>query len=267
VNFITLDYIDLALAGSLVLLNAGLSIVLQLGLAKRFLIAAARMTVQLMLVGLALKMLFALASPFWTALVALTMVLFAGYEIMARQDRRFKGWWGYGLGATTVFTAALLVSVFALTTQVRPDPWYDPRYAIPILGMILGNTMTGVGLGLHTITTAAHRERAAIEARLALGATRAQAFRVVSRFSLRTAMIPIINSMTATGLIALPGMMTGQILSGVDPAEAVKYQLLISFLIAGGAGIGALVAVIGGARLLSDGRHRLRLNRLHPPRD
>lgn len=266
-NFITLDYIDLMLAASLVLLNAGLSIILQLGLAKRFLIAAARMAVQLMLVGLALKMLFAAASPFWTVLAALAMVSFAGYEVMARQDRRFRGWWGYGLGASTVLTAALLVTVFALTTQVRPDPWYDPRYAIPILGMILGNTMTGVGLGLHTLTAAAHRERIAIEAQLALGATRAQAFRVVSRFSLRTAMIPIINSMTATGLIALPGMMTGQILSGVDPVEAVKYQLLISFLIAGGASIGALVAVIGGARLLSDSRHRLRLDRLQPPGD
>jgi putative ABC transport system permease protein len=267
VNFITLDYTDLMLAASLVLVNAGLSIFLQLGLAKRFLIAAIRMAVQLSLVGLTLKFLFAVASPYWTALAALVMVLFAGYEVMARQDRRFKGWWGYGLGASTVLTAALLVAIFALTTQIRPDPWYDPRYAIPVLGMILGNTMTGVGLGLHTLTSAAHRERVAIEARLALGATRSEAFQIVTRYSLRTAMIPIINSMTATGLIALPGMMTGQILSGADPAEAVKYQLLISFLIAGGTGIGALVAVIGGARLLSDGRHRLRLDRLAEPLD
>ena len=83
---------------------------------------------------------------------------------------------------------------------------------------------------------------------------------MVSRFSLRTAMIPIINSMTATGLISLPGMMTAQILSDLDRTEAVTYQLLISFLIAGGASI-------DGAWLLSDGHPRLRLDLLHPPQD
>ena len=106
--------------------------------------------------------------------------------------------------------------------------------------------MAGVGLGLHTITNAAHRERVAIEAQLTLGGSRTQAFRMVSRFSLRTAMIPIINSMTATGLISLPGMMTAQILSDLDRTEAGTYQLLISFLIAGGTSI-------DGAWLLSDG--------------
>ena len=126
--------------------------------------------------------------------------------------------------------------------------------------MILGNAMAGVGLGLHTITNAAYRERVAIEAQLTLGGSRTQAFRMVSRFSLRTAMIPIINSMTATGLISLPGMMTAQILSDLDRTEAVTYQLLISFLIAGGTSI-------DGAWLLSDGHHRLRLDLLHPLQD
>ena len=76
--------------------------------------------------------------------------------------------------------------------------------------------------------------------------------------------MPIVNAMAATGLVALPGMMTGQILSGVDPVEAVKYQTLIMFLIAGGTGFGALTAVLAGAARLTDGRHRLRLDRLAP---
>ena len=75
-------------------------------------------------------------------------------------------------------------------------------------------------------------------------------------------MTPIINAMTATGVISLPGMMTGQILSGVDPGEAVKYQLLIIFLIAGSTGLGVVLSIAGGVWRLTDERHRLRLDRL-----
>ncbi|UCH76098.1 MAG: iron export ABC transporter permease subunit FetB [Rhodospirillales bacterium] len=259
---IALDYLDLALAATLLLVNAGLSIWLQLGLARDTLIAAARMVVQLGLMGLVLKVLFTLVSPWLTALFALLMVLFAGREAMARQERRLSGWWGYGVGTAAMLAAAAVVTLFALTTQVQPEPWYDPRYAIPLLGMILGNTMTGVALGLHTLTTTASREKGGIEAQLMLGRPRGQALRPVAAAALHTALMPIVNSMAATGLVAIPGMMTGQILSGVDPVEAVKYQTLIMFLIAGGTGFGALTAVLAGAARLTDARHRLRLDRL-----
>ena len=259
---IALDYWDLAAAALLLAVNAGLSIWLQLGLARDTLSAALRMVVQLGLIGLVLKLLFTIVSPFWTALFALMMILFAGREAMARQERRLAGWWGYGVGTTAMLAAAAIVTVFALTTQVQPDPWYNPRYAIPLLGMILGNTMTGVALGLHTLTTTAAREKTAIEARLALGQPREAALRHVVAGALRTALMPIVNAMAAAGLVSLPGMMTGQILSGVDPVEAVKYQILIMFLIAGGTGFGALTAVLAGAARITDGRHRLRLDRL-----
>jgi putative ABC transport system permease protein len=266
-DYVRLDYFDLAFAALLVLGNAGLSLVLQLGLARRVLFAAARMVVQLMLVGLVLKTLFALTSPLWTGVAALAMVLFAGREILARQERRLSGLWGYGLGASCMLLAATIVTLFALTTQVQPDPWYDPRYALPLLGMILGNTMTGISLGLHALTTGLVRERPGVEAQLALGATRVQATRPVVRAALTSALMPIVNAMAATGLVALPGMMTGQILAGVAPQEAVKYQILIMFLIAGGTTLGAVAAVLGAARRLTDSRHRLRLDRLSAARD
>ena len=266
-DYVRLDYLDLAIAALLVLANAGLSIALELGLAKRVLIAALRMVVQLVLVGLVLKTLFALSSPLWTGLAALAMILFAGREIVARQERRLSGWWSYGLGTTCMLLAATIVTLFALTVQVRPDPWYDPRYALPLLGMILGNTMTGISLGLHALTTGLVRERPGVEAQLALGATRTQATRPVVRAALTSALMPIVNSMAATGLVALPGMMTGQILAGVAPEEAVKYQILIMFLIAGGTTLGAVAAVLGGVRRLTDARHRLRLDRLSPAKD
>ena len=97
---------------------------------------------------------------------------------------------------------------------------------------------------------------------LALGETRTVAFRPFVRAAVRNGLIPVINGMSAAGVVSLPGMMTGQILSGVEPVEAIKYQILIMFLIAGGTGIGVVIAVHGGALRLSDARHRLRLDRL-----
>ncbi|MEW5727897.1 MAG: iron export ABC transporter permease subunit FetB [Pseudomonadota bacterium] len=261
-SYIRLDLVDLALASLLVLVNGGLSLAFNLAVERRLLIAAGRMVVQLLLVGLVLEALFASASPWFTGLAALAMVLFAGNEIMARQDRRLGGWWSYGLGTGAMLLAAMVVTVFALTTQVRPDPWYDPRYAIPLLGMILGNTMTGISLGLNTLTADLAAGRAAVEARLALGDDRARATLAQVRKALRSALMPIVNAMAATGLVSLPGMMTGQILAGVEPVEAVKYQILIMFLIAGGTGLGAVAAVMMGVRRLTDHRHRLRLDRL-----
>jgi putative ABC transport system permease protein len=262
VNAIGLGTLDLLLAAVLVIVNAVLSIALQLHLERQLLVSTLRMIVQLILVGVVLKTLFALVSPLWTGLAALAMVLFAGREILARQERRLKGFWAYGLGTGCMLLAAGLVTIFALTTQIRPEPWYDPRYALPLLGMILGNTMTGISLGLHTLSVGLVRERGAVEAQLMLGAPRWQALLPVARTALRSALMPIINSMAATGLVSLPGMMTGQILAGADPEEAVRYQMLIMFLIAGGTGIGAVSAVVGGVYRLTDSRHRLRLDRL-----
>jgi putative ABC transport system permease protein len=133
--------------------------------------------------------------------------------------------------------------------------------------MILGNTMTGVSLGLDTLHTALHRERAAIEARLLLGSTRWEAVSVVRQRALRSGFTPIINSMAATGVVSLPGMMTGQILSGVDPQEAVKYQILITLLIGGATGLGVLAATFASVWRLTDNRERLRLDRLAAPRN
>jgi putative ABC transport system permease protein len=162
--------------------------------------------------------------------------------------------------------ASVVVTVFALLTALQPTPWYDPRYAIPLLGMILGNCMTGVGLGLSTLTMNLAARRPGVEAQLMLGATRQVATAPVMREALRSALMPIINSMAATGVVSLPGMMTGQILGGVPPAEAVKYQILVMFLIAGGTGLGAVTTVLGGVYRLTDARHRLRLDRLNAPR-
>ncbi len=263
-TFIALGYEDLVIASLLLLFSGLLSIFLRLGLERQIGVAALRMVIQLMLIGLVLKFLFQLVSPLWTGVAAATMIALAGREVMARQKRRFTGWWTYGLGTSSLMIACATVTVLALTTQIRPDPWFDPRFALPILGMILGNTMNGISIGLERLLSSAVDGRSIVEARLALGYDRTRAMKPLIRDSIRAGLINIINAMSAAGVISLPGMMTGQILAGVDPTEAVKYQILILFLIAGSTALGTLAAVLLAARRLTDSRHRLRLDRLGP---
>ena len=116
---VTLHYTDLAVAGLLLLVNGGLSMALELGLARPLLVAALRMVVQLSLVGLVLTRLFALESPWLTLGAALVMLLFAGQETMARQERRLAGWWSYGIGTGAMGAAAAIVLLLGLTTAVQ----------------------------------------------------------------------------------------------------------------------------------------------------
>ena len=263
-GYVALDTLDLALAALLLVINGVVSLWLDLRLERQLAVAAIRMVVQLLLIGLILKALFVTVSPWLTLFVALIMAAFAAHEVNARQERRLAGLWAHGIGGAPMTLVGLLVTVLALTAIIGPEPWYHPRYAIPLFGMVLGNSMTGIALGLNTLTTGANRERASVEAQLTLGAPIWQAARPLLRGALRSGFMPVINSMAATGVVYLPGMMTGQILAGVDPAEAVKYQLLVMFLIAGATGSGVLLSVYGALWRLTDDRHRLRLDRLKP---
>jgi putative ABC transport system permease protein len=263
-SVIALSHWDLSLAALLVVLLAGLSWRLHLGLERQLLINALRMTAQLALIGLVLKALFENVHLLWIVLLATLMLLVAGREVMARQERRFVGWWGLGLGTLSMFVSSFSVAVLALVVMIGNQPWYEPQYAIPLLGMLLGNTMSGIALGLDRLTGGAWQARAVLEARLSLGQSATEAIAGCRRESVRVGMIHIVNAMAAAGVVSLPGMMTGQILAGTPPLEAVKYQILIMFLITAGTGFGTALAVWLGSRRLFDERERLRLDRLRP---
>jgi putative ABC transport system permease protein len=253
---------DLALAAMLVVLVAATSYYDRLAISRPLLVGGVRTAVQLMLIGLVLEALFAFSRLHWVVLMALVMLLFAGREVVARQQRRFTGWWGYGLGTVAMFVSSFAVTVLALIAIIGPEPWYRPQYAIPLLGMLLGNTMSGIALALERLTQGAWQQRTTIEGRLLLGQDWREAIGEVRREAMRSGMIPTISGMATAGVVSLPGMMTGQILSGVAPIEAVKYQILVMFLIAAGTGFGTQLAVSVGSRRLFDERERLRLDRL-----
>ena len=259
---IDLAWWKLGLAALLVLALAGTGDLARLGITRNLLIAALRTVIQLALIGLVLEALFASSGFQWIALMALVMLLVAGREVVARQGRRLQGWWAFGIGTGSMFVSSFSVTVLALSVVIGPDPWYTPQYAIPLLGMMLGNTMTGVSLALDRLNESVWRQRAVIENRLMLGQTWKQALEDIRRDAMRSGMMPSINAMAAAGIVSLPGMMTGQILAGSPPAVAVKYQILVMLIITVGTGFGALMAVSWGGRRLFDDRERLRLDRL-----
>src|SRR3954462_7432336 len=187
---IPLTPFDLALGAALVLLVAITSHYGRLGISRPLIVGGVRTAIQLMLIGLVLEALFAFSRLYWVVLMALVMLLFAGREVMARQKRRFVGWWGFGLGTLAMFVSSFAVTVLALVVIISPDPWYRPQYALPLLGMLLGNTMSGVALALERLTQGTWQQRAAIEGRLLLGQRWREAIGEVRREAMRSGMTP-----------------------------------------------------------------------------
>ncbi len=259
---ISLGPSDLSIAALLILLLAFVSYRLRLGLERKILWAALRTTLQLLLIGLVLRFLFGNVNIWFMIGLSLIMLLIAGREVWARQRLRVRGFYGYGVGVGSLFISSFSVTYLALVTIIQVDPWYTPQYAIPLLGMLLGNTMTGVSLASDTFTGNLYEQRGVIEQRLCLGETWQDASREIRSNCMRVGMVPIINSMAAAGVVSLPGMMTGQILGGTPPIEAVKYQILIMFLISAGTGFGVIGAIWMMSRHLFDKRHRLCLEKL-----
>jgi len=257
---------DLSIAAVLVLLLAGLSFHLQLGIEKQLFIATLRSAIQLSLLGLVLKVIFNQSNPVTIGLLALFMLLVASYEVMNRQQRRYQGVWGMGVGIFSMFLSSFSITLLALQVILQVDPWFTPQYLIPLLGMVLGNTMTGVALSLDNLNQNAWQQRASIEARLMLGHDWHTAITEIRRNALHTGLIPIMNAMAAAGVISIPGMMTGQILAGSPPLEAAKYQILILFLVSTSIGLGSITAIWIGSKHLFDERQRLRLDRLTRPK-
>ena len=231
---------------------------------RRLLVAAVRTIVQLTLIGLVLDWVFAVRSPWLVVSLMGLMALVAGIAAVRRTDRRYRGIWLNSV--SSIFVSSWLVTGVALLAVVRVRPWYDPQYAIPLLGMVLGNTLNGISLGLDRLTEELSARRDRVEALLALGATRWESAREPVRRAVRTGMIPIINSMMIVGIVSIPGMMTGQLLAGVDPLNAVEYQIVIMFLIASATALGTVGVVLLGYRRLFSSRHQFRHELLSQPR-
>jgi putative ABC transport system permease protein len=230
---IDVSWFDLSLALGLILIAVGISSWQRLGLARDFMVGAIRTIVQLLLVGYVLVYIFAFGRWYITVAALLLMTAVATFAAVGRQKVTRRKKVGGGLHRITG-VAMLLGSGFTLvyisTLVVRVHPWYDPRYMIPIFGMIVGSAMNGASIALERLAAEMEARKAEIEAYLALGATYQQATRQVVRQALRAALIPTVNALMVVGIVTLPGMMTGQILAGSSPLTAVRYQIVVVFM-------------------------------------
>ena len=224
---------------------------------RQILLAALRMTVQLTAMGYVLMFVFDNPSWWLTSIMLMIMVAFAVYNAikrvkgdMSKELQRMMG--------VAMIGGAVLPTVFFIVIVLQVRPWFEPQYMIPISGMIVGNCMTGIALGANKLCDAMAEKRVMIENSLMLGASPAQAAREIINDSFDSAILPTMNNMLTMGIVSLPGMMTGQILSGVFPLTAIKYQIGIMLAILGATALTTILFVMLGYKTFFTADHRLR---------
>ena len=242
-KYVELDFLDVAMAASLILINGVISIALGLKLGRSLLLASARTIGQLLLIGLVLNSVFSLDKWYAVLGLLLAMTIIAGISAVGRMERRYRG--VYIDSVIAISCSSWIVAAYARLVVMRDvQPWYQPQYAIPLTGMILGNSLNGISLGMNRFSEQLSTQRSQLEAMMTLGATRWEAARGSVRKAVHTGITPIINAMMVVGIVSMPGMMTGQLLSGVLPLQAVLYQIVIMFLIAAAPILGTVAVVL-----------------------
>jgi len=254
-QIVNLSLANLALAYGLVLLAIGLARLRRIGQEGQMLWSSLRMVVQLFAVGYLLHLVFSVRSPLAVVAILLAMAGFALQVMGGRIKHRMPRF--YRVMGTSILAGCGGVTFLFCGLVVGYTPWYDPRYLIPLAGMIIGNSMNGATLAAERLAAEIHERRDEIETALCLGATSRQASDTAVRRAFRAALMPTMNTMAAMGIVSLPGMMTGQILSGTAPIIAVRYQIAIMCAITGAVAITAFLILLQGYRHYFTGAHQL----------
>lgn len=207
----------------------------RLDLEKEIIIGAVRAAVQLILVGYVLLAVFAVESWWATGLMLFVMIVVAARNA-AERARELPGVFWRILAALMVAEGITLALMLVLGI-IEPTP----QYVIPLSGMVIGNAMVVAGLFLNRLKAEIEARRGEIAVLLSLGATARQAVETALKGGVRAALIPTVDSLKTVGLVQLPGMMTGQILAGANPVDAVRYQILIMFSLTAAAALAAIV--------------------------
>ncbi len=225
---------------------------------KEIILSSIRMTLQLILTGYILVYLFDNSNPFLTIIVIGIMEIFAVHNIIKRVkvnlSQKLKKI--IAVSMVTGTTTSLLYFIFVV---INISPWYDPRYFIPIAGMLIGNSMTGISLGVSRLVDGMDSRKHLIESALMLGATPKMAAKEIVDTAFDSAILPTINSMVGMGIVFLPGMMTGQILSGVSPVTAIQYQIAIMLGILGSVALTVILFVQFGYKTFFNDQHQLEI--------
>lgn len=238
-------FLGLLASLTLVAVAIGLSIWQRLGLERAIVVAVARAIAQLLVVGAGLAFVIDPDTPLaWSWAWVVGIVLFSAVTVQRRAPA-VPGLFTIAVAANGTAAAVALAVTFGL--GIFP---LEPRTLVPISGMMVGNSMNSAVVAAQRLVEELSARRAEIEARLALGHSGADASRIYVRAVLRTAITPQIETTKALGIVFLPGAMTGLILAGVDPLDAVLVQLALMFLILGSVVTVSTVVAVAGARRL-----------------
>ena len=241
---------------ALMLIPIAIFFYLQLGMIRDTLISMVRMTVQLILVGLYLKYIFQINHPLINLLWVIVMMVAANLSVLGKSGlKRSMFFWR---SLTAVATSTALVSGWFILIAIRPDPFYEARYLIPITGMILGNCQRSNVLSLERFYSAIRKNENEFTTYLMLGATLHEAVRPYLRNAIKAAVNPSVATMATMGIVSLPGMMTGQILGGAMPVTAIKYQIGIMICIFTAMVVAALMNILLSLAVAFDDHQRLK---------
>lgn len=254
-NYIHISNFNLAFATVLILVTLLVSLKERLGLEKDLLIGAVRTFVQLTLVGYILQFIFDTRRWYWVILALAIMITVAGWNALKRQKVRWRRL--FWILTTGITFGGVLILAIVIGFVLRVRPWYLPQYIIPLAGMIIGNSMVGAALAANRLSTDIQGHRREIELALSLGATARQAVNPYLRDALKTAMMPTISSMMTVGIVQLPGMMTGQIIAGTNPNSAVRYQVVVMYMIAAATAITVMTVALWLYRCYFTTSHQL----------
>jgi putative ABC transport system permease protein len=229
-DLIKLDFIDLALAVAFMGVAIGLSAWEKIGLELSLALATGRTLLQLAVLGYVMEFIFALDTPL--AILGILAVILTISAVVTRNriDKKIPQIlplvWG------SIFLSTSLTLIYTTLLIIQPDKWYEPRYVIPLAGIILGNAMNAAAIAGERFVKTVDASHLEIETHLSLGATPEQAVAKYRREAVRAAFIPTLNQMLFVGLVTIPTFMSGQLLSGENPREAASYEILIIFTIA-----------------------------------
>ena len=260
-NAHTIEWSHLAAGSLLLIIPIGILIYFRTGLGWTAVIACARMVIQLLLVGAYLKYIFAAASIALNLAWVFVMATVAVVSMSRRATVRTSVFFGpvlLGLLAGVVVTEGVIFAVILRT----PEPLNESRYIIPITGMILGNCLQAGIIAVRTCYHGLLEHLGEYRYLLAAGASRAEALAPFLREALRAAFQPSIASIATIGLITLPGMMTGQLMSGSSPITAIQYQIMIMIAIFAGSTIAVIVSILAANRIVFDAYGNPRENRI-----
>lgn len=224
---------------------------------KLLIVSSLRMTVQLILAGLILTYIFENPHPIFTVLYIVAMTIFAIFITLSRNkgiNRRFKIIVAVSLSATGLAVVCFFIIV------VTGQNIFNPQYTIPLGGMIIGNAMTGVSLGLKSFSDNTAGAKTRMDTLINMGVEPRRILTPIAAKALETALLPTLNSMLGMGIISLPGMMTGQILAGALPTTAILYQIAIMIAICTVVCLSVFCALFLGCRTLYNKRSQLVLD-------